>query len=86
MKIGRFQCFNSQNDRIWAEEAPETEERVAGRVQKADSVMVWAAISSKGKTPLVFIEQGVKINGEVYRDMLREHLLPWAEEVFGDDV
>jgi inhibitor of nuclear factor kappa-B kinase subunit alpha len=47
--------------------------------------MVWAAISSKGKTPLVFIDQGVKINREVYMDMLREHLLPWAEDVFGED-
>jgi hypothetical protein len=77
-----LKAFNPQNDRIWAEEPPETEERVAERVQKAASVMVWAAISARGKTPLVFVEQGVKIDRNVYMDLIREHLLPYAEEDF----
>lgn len=77
-----FQAFNRQNDRIWAEEPPDTEKRVAERVQKAESVMVWAAISARGKTPLHFVDQGVKINRQVYADMIREHLLPYAEQDF----
>jgi hypothetical protein len=80
-----FQTFNPQNDRIWAEEAPDTEERVAERVQKAESVMVWAAISARGKTPLVFVDQKTKIDRHVYMDMLRAHLIPWANNAFGDD-
>uniref|UniRef100_A0A914EF83 Transposase n=1 Tax=Acrobeloides nanus TaxID=290746 RepID=A0A914EF83_9BILA len=45
------QASNHQSDRIWAEEAPDTEERAVERTQKAESVMVWAAISARGKSP-----------------------------------
>jgi hypothetical protein len=64
--------------------APETDERVMERVKKPKSVMVWAAIISKGKTPLVFVEQGVKIDRYVYMEMLEDHLIPWAREHFDD--
>lgn len=80
-----FQVFNPQNDRIWSEEEPDTEERAIERTQKAESVMVWAAISARGKSPLVFVPQNVKINKEVYVDILERHLLPWTETIFGDD-
>ncbi len=80
-----FQGFNPQNDRIWAEEAPDTAERVVERTQKPESVMVWGAISARGKTPLVFVDPGVKIDRHVYMDMLNAHLLPWANTTFGDD-
>ena len=79
------QAYNPQNDRIWAEEAPGTEERVVERTQKAKSVMVWAAISARGKTPLVFVDQGTKIDRRVYMEMLESHLIPWAHTIFGDD-
>uniref|UniRef100_A0A914EJI9 Tc1-like transposase DDE domain-containing protein n=1 Tax=Acrobeloides nanus TaxID=290746 RepID=A0A914EJI9_9BILA len=79
------QTFNPQNDRIWAEEAPDTEERVVERVQKAESVMVWAAISARGKTPLVFVVQKTKIDRYVYMDMLNNHLFPWTETIFEED-
>ncbi|KAI6661404.1 hypothetical protein LOD99_13275 [Oopsacas minuta] len=40
--------------------------RTIKRTQKPASVMVWGAITSDGRTPLVSIDQGVKINKEVY--------------------
>jgi transposase len=79
-----LKVFNPQNDRIWADEAPETEQRVVERTQKPGSVMVWGAIHAAGKTPLVFVEAGVKIDKRVYMDMLREHFFPWAAEHLGD--
>jgi hypothetical protein len=30
----------------------------------------------------VFVEAGVKINQYIYREMLQDHLIPWAEEHF----
>uniref|UniRef100_A0A914EB77 Tc1-like transposase DDE domain-containing protein n=1 Tax=Acrobeloides nanus TaxID=290746 RepID=A0A914EB77_9BILA len=78
----RREAFNSQNDRIWAKEAPATEDRLVDHTQKHKSVIVWAAVSSRGKSPLVFVEEGVKIDRYVYIAMLREHLLPWANDLF----
>ena len=65
-----FQSFNPQNDRIWAKEAPETNEWVVERTQKPKSVMVCAAITSTGKTPLVFVEEEVKINRWNYMEIV----------------
>uniref|UniRef100_A0A914E7T9 Transposase n=1 Tax=Acrobeloides nanus TaxID=290746 RepID=A0A914E7T9_9BILA len=55
------------------------------RNQKPKSVMVWAAISRKGKSRLVFIEEGIKIDRVVYMDMLEEDLIPWANDLFGEE-
>ena len=45
--------------------------------------MVWGAITSDGRTPLVFIDQGVKINEEVYVERILENMLkPWAGKHF----
>ncbi|EFO95902.1 hypothetical protein CRE_17595 [Caenorhabditis remanei] len=47
------------------------------------SVMVWAGVTSDGKTPLVFIERNVKINLEVYQNLvLKDVLLPWTAQHF----
>ena len=47
--------------------------------------MVWGGICASGKTPLVFVDQGVKINQEVYRrNILETVVLPWAKQHFGD--
>ena len=75
---------NHQNDRIWLPDINmvPVEHRSSFRRQKPASVMVWAGATSKGlKTPLVFIEEGVKINQTVYRRMLEEKVLPWVQEV-----
>ena len=48
--------------------------------------MVWAAITHRGKGPLlVFIDSDVKIDRWNYMEMMEEHLLPWAKETFGWD-
>jgi transposase len=78
------QAHNRQNDRIWAPEPPSPQMRIVGRSQKPKSVMVWAGITYDGKTPLFFIEDGLKIDKMVYQAMLREKVLPWARVHFGD--
>ncbi|KAL7737264.1 hypothetical protein ACLKA6_012888 [Drosophila palustris] len=78
------QSHNHQNDRIWSQEAPGTSAIVEHR-QNPKSVMVWGGICASGKTPLVFVDQGVKINQEVYRrDILDAVVFPWAQQHFGD--
>jgi len=78
------QAHNHQNDRIWSAEAPGPLAVVEHR-QNPESVMVWGGICASGKTPLIFVDQGVKINQEVYRrDILEAVLLPWAQQHFGD--
>ena len=76
---------NKQNDRILAmdkESLPPHSFRVS-RTQKPTYVMVWAGVTSDGRTPLVFIPQGVKINQMVYRETIIESILkPWAQKHF----
>ena len=62
------QSHNRQNDRIWSKEAPSPQDRIVSRSHKPKSLMIWAGITYNGKTPLVFIDQGVKINQEFYKD------------------
>ena len=43
--------------------------------------MVWAVVMESGKSPLVFVVQGIELNQENYRnDILVGLLLPWAKE------
>jgi len=80
------ESLNSQNDRIYAaafEDIPE-QERTVQRFQKPGSVMIWGAVSSRGKFPLVFVESGVKINAAYYREAILEGCLKVeAQRVFG---
>ncbi|KAI6656037.1 hypothetical protein LOD99_1771 [Oopsacas minuta] len=48
--------------------------RFVKRVQKPLSVMVWAGISSVGRTPLVFVPSGVKI-AATYKELILEPLV-----------
>ncbi len=78
---------NHQNDRVLAgrkEDIP-VELRTAFRRQKPPSVMVWAGVTTDGrKTPLIFMEEGVKVDQAVYLDLLSEVVLPWVKEEYGD--
>lgn len=79
---------NAQNDRLYAVSMDDIpiEKKIVERYQSASSVMVWGAISVRGKLPLVFIDKGVKINKEYYlEEVLKKHLLPDAKALFGDD-
>lgn len=78
------QAHNSQNDRIWSKDPVPPEIRNVGRSQKPKQVMVWAGVTYSGKTPLFFVPNGVTVDGDVYRDLLENHVLDWAEEHFGD--
>ncbi|CAG5059809.1 unnamed protein product [Parnassius apollo] len=75
------QFLNKQNDRVWLKGLDVT------RRQGADQIMVWAAVSEKGRSSLVFLPVGrnqVKINQQIYRDkVLIPGLIPWARNTFG---
>ena len=79
------QFFNKQNDRVWASGKSSISETnfQATRTQGAASVMVWAGVCASGRTPLVFVPQGVKINAQQYRERILEGCLsPWAHTHF----
>ena len=47
--------------------------------------MVWAGVTSSGlKTPLIFIDVGVKINQHVYLDMLKHKVFAWVQKAMGE--
>jgi len=78
---------NPQNDRVWCQKIEKipVENRISFQRQKPASVMVWAGVTSCGlKTPLVFIEQGVKVNQHLYLAMLKDSVIPWIERSLGD--
>ena len=78
---------NVQNDRVLgsSKEALGIEVLSHFRQQKPTSEMVWAGVTSDGKkTPLIFIEEGVKIDTAVYLHLLGEEVKPWVEREYGD--
>ena len=79
---------NHQNYRIWIpnKDMVPVERCSSFRRQKPSSVMVWAGVTSTGlKTPLIFIDEGVKINQTIYRRMLEEKVIPWVQETVGEE-
>lgn len=77
------QHFNRQNSRVWTNNNKNTQ-RIVHCVQKPKSLMVWAGVCRSGKTPLFFIEEGVKVNQEVYKELLAQKVLVWANKHFKD--
>lgn len=80
--------LNKQNDRIYGARLADIPRhfRSVPRYQNASAVMVFGAISKKGKLPLKFIERGTKINKEYYKTEVLENLvLPEAKAMYGDD-
>jgi len=81
------EVFNKQNVRVLAHDisAANIAGRLATRSAHPASVMVWAGITADGKTPLVFVDQGVKINKENYREEILEKVVePWTQGHFGN--
>ena len=74
-------AFNHRNDRVLSkslQDIPSGLKKVR-RTQNPALVMVWAAASSDGKSPLIFIPKGIKINKKVYIDkILKDGLMPWT--------
>lgn len=80
------QYVNKQNDRVYLPKmsAENLHLRMATRKQGAPMVMVWGAVTADGRSPLVFIEHGVKINAQIYQETILEGALkPWADKHFG---
>lgn len=80
------QYVNKQNDRVYLSKrsSENLHLRLGTRIQAPPMVMVWAAITADGRSPLVFIDRGVKINAEFYRkNILEGALKPWARKHFG---
>ena len=77
--------FNPQNHRVLAETSEEAfaNGRTIHQASHPASVMVFGAVCADGKSPLLFVDQGVKINKEVYiSQILEKTLLPWAQKHF----
>ena len=55
------QVVNYQNDRVWSA-SNSSEGRIVMRCQNAQSVMVLAAVTATGRSWLVFVPSGVKLN------------------------
>lgn len=80
------QFVNKQNDRVYLKERSSENlvQRTVGRRQHPPQVMVWAAVTANGRSPIVFIEPGVKVNAKYYREkVLKAALKPWARKQFG---
>ena len=78
--------FNSQNHRVIASSSHQLPSnlRVVARMQKPAGVMVWAAVSSSWKSPLIFVPQGVKIDAKTYIESILVPMTSAAKEHFGD--
>jgi transposase len=82
--------FNSQNDRVYAPVG--TKKRLIDpsrllrtRSTFSKSIMVSVAVSKMGVTELIFVDPGVKVNGQYYRDvLLSQQMLPAIKHVAGD--
>lgn len=81
------QAHNHQNDRQLLPQGPPSTRnaKLITRSHFPASVMVWAGICGSGKTPLVFVEKGVKINAKVYQESILKAVVdPWARSHFKD--
>src|SRR5688572_8182068 len=59
--------------------------QIRTRTTFSKSLMDSVGISKLGRTDLIFVDPGAKINGQYYRDvMLAQHLLPQMRHIAGD--
>jgi hypothetical protein len=78
---------NCQNDRVYAPAGTAKKEVTAARLLRtrptfSRSIMVSVGVSALGTTSIHFIEPGVKVNGQYYRDvLLMQKLLPDIREL-----
>lgn len=80
-------AHNHQNDRqLLSKGSPSAARGVSvTRSHFPASIMVWGGISATGKTPLVFVEKGAKINAQIYQEsILKKVVQPWAHKHYGD--
>ena len=79
---------NSQNNRVYSDVRKKCQIPLASllvpRQQFADSVMVSLAVSMLGKTNIIFVNLGVKINSDVYQTDILATILPEMETISDD--
>lgn len=82
--------FNSQNDRLYVPSGTKKKNIAPNRLLRcrstfSKSLMVSVAVSKMGVTGLIFVDPGVKVNGQYYRDiLLSQQMLPAIKSVAGD--
>ena len=73
--------FNSQNDRVYAPLDNKKRYIDPSRLLRI-SLMVSVAVSQVGMTELIFVNPGVKVNGQYYCDtLLSQQMLPAIKRV-----
>ncbi len=75
---------NAHNDCILAKDFNSilVPKRTVFQRQKPAPLMVWAGVTScGGKTPVIFILEGVKVNQKVYLAMLKDQIKPWISSL-----
>jgi inhibitor of nuclear factor kappa-B kinase subunit alpha len=83
------QSLNAQNDRIWSMTTRSIPDNIklVERGHSPESLMVWAGVSGKGKTPLIFLDKGVKVNSKIYQEIVLKRLKDeYAPGLFPDGV
>ena len=80
-----YAVHNHQNGRIYAvnkQDIP-SNDRLMFQRQKPASVMTWAGVTStREKTPLFFIEKGLKVSQHIYMELLGKKLVSWVNATF----
>lgn len=81
-------AHNRRNDRIIGKSAKDIpyNQKTVHRTMKPASVMVWAAVSETWRSPLIFVEQGAKINAKCYIENILTPMLESAKDHFGNDT
>jgi len=76
---------NRQNKRLRARDRVSLgNRRIVERAKFPKALMVWAAASKMGKLDLLILPVGARISGEVYRNMIRDHIVSELERVCGN--
>jgi len=82
--------FTSQNDRVYVPVGTKKQFIQPSRLLRtrstfSKSVMVLVAVSKMDVTELIFVDSGVKVNGQYYRSvLLSQQMIPAIKQVVGD--
>ena len=80
------QAHNLRNDRIFGKNHADIpyEKKTVYRTMKPASLMIWAAVSKTWRSPLIFVEEKVKINAKMYIDKILTPILKSVKDHFSD--
>lgn len=76
--------INRQNKRLRARtRASLGSKRIIQKHKFPKGLLVWGAVSKMGKLDLLILPVGARVSGLLYRNMIREHIVPELERVCG---